>query len=213
VNSLIGSTVAHFIDLFSTETHAAFSRSPRDISGFRVRHKNMAGRIKPGDFFVCYMTRLSRWCGVLEVIEGPLIDDTPIFVPENDPFVVRFRVKPTVWLDIEKGIPIHDDAIWTALSFTRGLEKGSLAWTGKVRGSLVRLDDDDGAYLVKRLTAQANEGRIYPFTEQDQRKLATHTANRPDKVVAVSVPEGAAAGSAITGLRHRCWKKTSGATG
>ena len=56
--------------------------------------KGMAERIKPGDTFVCYLTRVSRWCGLLEVIEGPFIDSKPIFVPDSDPFVVRFRVRP-----------------------------------------------------------------------------------------------------------------------
>jgi predicted RNA-binding protein len=65
--------MAYFIDLFSPETYDAFARSPRDISGFRLRHKNMAQRIKAGDVFVCYLTRLSRWFGLLEVIEGPVI--------------------------------------------------------------------------------------------------------------------------------------------
>jgi hypothetical protein len=181
--------MTYFIDLFSPETYDAFSRSPRDISGFRLRHNNMAQRVKAGDVFVCYLTRLSRWFGLLEVIEGPFINDKPIFVPENDPFVVRFRVHTAVWLDIEKAIPIHDDAIWTGLSFTRELPKGSLGWTGKVRGSLVRLDDRDGRFLAKKLTAQVVSATSYPLNEQDARKLATHTVTRSDKVVAVSVPE------------------------
>ena len=181
--------MAYFIDLFSPETYEAFARSSRDISGFRLRHKNMAERIKNGDVLVCYLTRLSRWFGLLEVIEGPFIDGKPIFVTERDPFVVRFRVRPTVWLDIDKAIPIHDEAIWTGLSFTRELERGSIAWTGKVRGSLVRLDDRDGKFLAEKLTAQAASGRAYPLNEQDTRKLATHTVTRPDKVVTVSVPE------------------------
>jgi hypothetical protein len=128
---------------------------------------------------------------VLEVIDGPFIDNKPVFVIENDPFVVRFRVRPKVWLSAEMGIPIHDDEIWTGLSFTRELHKGSLNWTGKVRGSLVRLEDDDGAFLTGKLIAQAAQGKAYPLSEQDRRKLATHTVNRPEKVVNVSVPEDA----------------------
>ena len=181
--------MAYFIDLFSPETYEAFARSGRNISGFRLRHKGMADRIKSGDVFVCYLTRLSRWFGLLEVIEGPFIDDKPIFVSENDPFVVRFRVRPLLWLDIEKAIPIHDDAIWSGLSFTRGLEKGSIGWTGKVRGSLVRLDDRDGKFLAEKLTAQSTQDKLYPLDEQDTKKLLTHTVNRPDKVVTVSVPD------------------------
>ena len=41
--------MAYFIDLFSPETYEAFSRSPRDISGFRLRHKNRADKVKTGD--------------------------------------------------------------------------------------------------------------------------------------------------------------------
>ena len=138
---------------------------------------------------MCYLTRLSRWFGLLEVLEGPFIGDKPIFVPENDPFVVRFRVQAKVWLEYEKGIPIHEEAIWSSLSFTRRLAKDSLSWTGKVRGSLVQLDEEDGVFLARKLAAQAANGKIYPLSEQDMRSLASHKVNRPDKVVAVTVPE------------------------
>ena len=133
--------MTYFIDLFSPETYEAFARSSRDVSGFRMRHKGMAERVKPGDTFVCYLTRLSRWFGLLKVVDGPFIDNSPIFLPENDPFVVRFHVETVVWLEVDKALPIHDESIWSGLSFTRELERGSIAWTGKVRGSLVRLDD------------------------------------------------------------------------
>jgi hypothetical protein len=181
--------MAYFIDLFSPETYEAFAQSARSVSGFRARHKNVARRIKPGDVFVCYLTRLSRWCGLLEVIEGPFTDDKPIFVKENDPFIVRFRVRAVVWLEIDKGIPIHDDSIWKGLSFTRGLHKDSLGWTGKVRGSLVRLDDQDGSFLAETLKAQAAGGKAFPLTELEKQKVTRHTVNRPDKVVTVFVPE------------------------
>lgn len=74
--------MAYFIDLFSSETYEAFTRSDRATSGFRLRHKRMADRINRGDVFVCYLTRLSRWFGLLEVIEGPFIDDKPLLIAE-----------------------------------------------------------------------------------------------------------------------------------
>ena len=181
--------MAYFIDICSPETYDAFTRSARDISGFRLRHRGMAERVKPGDMFVCYLTRLSRWVGLLAVVEGPFVDNKSRFLPEDDPFVLRFRVRERVWLEIDKSIPIHDDVIWNGLSFTRNLEKGSTGWTGKVRGSLVRLDDRDGKFLADTLTLQSTELKPYPIDEQDVKKLTTHTVNRPDKVVTVSVPE------------------------
>jgi len=92
-------------------------------------------------------------------------------------------------LDPEKSVPIHDSEIWKGLSFTRNLEPGSLAWTGKVRSSLVHLDDDDGQFLANRIKVQAGDGRTYPLDEDDARKLKTHTVNRSDKVIAVSIPD------------------------
>ena len=99
--------MTYYIDLFSPETYEAFTRSTQGLSGFRMRHKGMAERIKAGDVFACYVTRVSRWCGLLEIIEGPFIDNSPIFVPEDDPFVVRFKVRPKVWLPIDQSLPIH----------------------------------------------------------------------------------------------------------
>ena len=181
--------MAYFIDLFSPETYEAFARSSRDISGFRLSHKGMAERVAPGDLFVCYLTRLSRWFGLLEVVDGPFVDDKPIFVPESDPFVVRFHVRAKVWLEIEKAIPIHDESIWAGLSFTRTLETGSIAWTGKVRGSLVRLDDNDGKFLADKLTAQAAGGR----------PLSTRRAGLKETCNA----HGHAGGQSSCGLRSR----------
>jgi hypothetical protein len=183
--------MAYYIDLFSPETHEAFTKSSRDVSGFRERHRGMAERIKPGDIFVCYLTRVSRWFGLLDVIDGPYIDNKPVFVPagEPDPFVVRFHVRPKVWLPIEQGIPIHEDFIWRGLSFTRGLDKNSTAWTGKVRGSLVRLDDKDGELIANAIVEQARTPKKYALDENDFRKLRTHVVTRADKVVSVSVPD------------------------
>jgi predicted RNA-binding protein len=181
--------MAYFIDLFSPETYEAFRSSSRDVSGFRLRQKAVTERIKPGDMLVCYMTRLSRWFGLLEVVEGPYIDSKPIFAPEDEPFVVRFRVRPLILFDPEKSIPIHDKEIWKGLSFTRKLEPGSLAWTGMVRSSLVHLDDGDGRFLADKMKAQVRDDKTYPLDDDDRRKLRTHTINRSDKVIAVSVPD------------------------
>jgi len=176
--------MAFSIDLFSPETYKAFGRSSRDISGFRLQHKRTADRVRVGDRFVCYLTGLSRWFGLLEIIEGPFIDSTPIFLLENDPFVVRFRVRELVWLDPERALPIHERRIWSGLSFTREL---AIAWTGKVRGSLGRLDDEDGTFLERESLTQSDGGPAYPLDDADKRKLRTHTVVRADKIVTVSV--------------------------
>ena len=181
--------MAYFLDLFSPETYNAFSRSDRSISGFRKRHTLAAGRVKPGDKLVCYMTKLSRWFGLLEMVEGPFQDDTPIFYSENDPFVVRFRVRPIVWLPVERAIPIYEAEVWNHLSFTHGQTRGTPTWTGSVRTSLAQMNEEDGRLLESLLVEQSRGGKAYPIDPDEFQKLATHKVRRADKDVTVTVPD------------------------
>ena len=130
----------YYTDLFSPETYQAFTNSDKSISGFRKHQKNTVANLKVGDKLICYVTRISRWIGILEVTEKFFEDDSPIFVTENDPFVMRVKVKPAVWLPLDRAIPIHEDFIWNNLSFTTALPKNSTHWTGMVRNSLKKLD-------------------------------------------------------------------------
>ena len=132
---------------------------------------NAAKRIRAGDKLLCYMTKLSRWIGNLEVESEQFIDDSPIFYPENDPFIVRFKVKTVAWLDKEKAIPIHEDEVWNSLSFTKGHQKVSSTWTGKVRASLVQLDEADGQFIETLILSQSKNGKVYPVNEEKYRKL------------------------------------------
>jgi hypothetical protein len=190
--------MAYFLNLFSPETYEAFSRSDRTVSGFRARHRSIASRVRPGDELLCYMTKLSRWVGVLRVVDGPYEDATPVFYDESDPFVVRFHVRPDVWLPVEKAIPIYDDRIWNALSFTRGQSRGTSTWTGRIRTSLAQLSDDDGALVRSAIYSQRNGGVAYPVDESQYRRYTTHRVRRADKDVSVTVPVESAVETAAT---------------
>jgi hypothetical protein len=181
--------MAYFLDLFSPETYEAFERSDRTVSGFRQRQYNAASRIQPGDKLVCYMTKLSRWFGILEVEDGPFIDSTPIFYPEDDPFVVRFHVRTAIWLPVEKAVPIHEDSVWNRLTFTRGIPKNTSSWTGRVRSSLAPVAPEDGAFLESLLQAQVTGGDLYPVPDADWRKMLTSRVRRVDRDVEVTVPD------------------------
>lgn len=181
--------MAYFLDLFSPETYEAFSHSNRTISGFRLRHQNVASRVKPGDKLICYMTKLSRWIGILEVQSERFRDDAPIFYPADDPFVIRFKVKPVAWLPKEKAIPIHDERVWHGLSFTRDFEQNTPQWTGKVRTSLNQLDNIDGRFLEELILRQTNDGEVFDLDEQEYQKIVTHKVHRLDRVISVTVPQ------------------------
>jgi hypothetical protein len=179
----------YYLNLFSPETYEAFSKSAQNISGFRIRQINAASKVHPGDKFLCYMTKLSRWVGILEVLSESFVDQTPFYYAEGDPFVVRFQVRPVAWLAREKAVPIHEDRVWNALTITRGHPKHSAAWTGRFRSSLSLLDEADGQFLERLMLAQAGDGQLYPVDEKKYQKLVAQRIRRLDKVVAVSVPE------------------------
>jgi predicted RNA-binding protein len=181
--------MAYYLDMFSPETYEAFSKTDKTITGFRRRQSTQAKRIKPGDKLVCYMTKLSRWIGVLEVTSGSFTDTTPIFYSENDPFVVRFQVRPVVWLPKEQAIPIREEKVWKRLTFTKGHEKQGSAWTGILRASLNHLEDQDGLFLEELLLSQSVSGELYPVDEREYRKWFSHPVKGPEGVVSVQVPE------------------------
>lgn len=179
----------YYLDLFSPETYEAFSKSSRDVSGFRPRQLNAAKRIHVGDRLLCYMTHLSRWIGFLEVVSEAFIDTTPIFLPQDDPFIHRFKVKPVVWLPKEKTVPIHEDEVWNSLSVTKTHSKTSKTWTGKFRASLVQIDHADATFLEQLLIRQSTVGKNYPVDEDKYRRSLTQQIRRAEKAITVTVPE------------------------
>ena len=108
--------MAFFLNLFSAETWSAFRAAGGNVSGFSRYQETQARRtIKPGDIFLCYMVKLGRWCGALRIIDGPYVDETPLFRPNDDPFVVRFKVEPIVTLSPELALPVVLPEIWDRL--------------------------------------------------------------------------------------------------
>src|SRR5215471_11989557 len=102
----------YYTDLFTPETWAAFRSRGGTICGFPKRQRKAVEALEEGDILCCYMTKLSRWCGVVEVASGAYEDETPYFT-DPDPFVIRIKVKPHVVLDPELSIPISE--LWPRL--------------------------------------------------------------------------------------------------
>ncbi|MDE0529142.1 MAG: hypothetical protein OXH85_10715 [Truepera sp.] len=179
--------MGYFLNLFTPKTWQIFRKSGAGVTGFRERHRRLASeRVHSGDLFICYLTRLSRWCGVLQVQSEVYRDDSPIF-DDPDPYPIRFRVETLVDLELEEAIPIYEDEVWNGLSITKQHQRGQSAWTGFFRGSLNRFDESDGSYLVGLLKAQQESLRGYPLTAKDRRQLAR--VRTPDREVEVEVPD------------------------
>ncbi|MBF8965753.1 hypothetical protein I0P70_21050 [Pontibacter sp. FD36] len=182
--------MAYFVNLFSPDTLEAFNKSDQTISGFREGQRSAASKIKVGDRFICYVTRLSRWIGILEVTDKFFVDDSPIFLTEDDPFILRFKVKPLVWLPLNLAVPIYEDICWENLTFTADQEKTSSKWTSMVRGSLRKFDDTDGQFLEQLLYKQTQKPTSFPLSDSDKKKSKGPTVKtQHNKKVTVSIPE------------------------
>lgn len=182
----------YFIDLFSPETAKAFTNSNQEISGYRISRKSYVEnkKIGIGDKFICYCTRIQRFIGVLEVTSNYFIDDKPIFTSDEDPFILRFKVKALVWLPLEKSIPLHNDFIWNNLSFTKNLEKESRNWTYMVFSSPRLWPADDCIFLEKALLEQKDKQLDYPFSEEDEKKLKPSKIKLSNKKeVSITIPD------------------------
>jgi len=180
-------SVAYFTDLFTVETYEAFLASDQTISGFRQTQEGMANRLTVGDKMLVYIKGLSRWAAVFEVTDGPFIDSSPIFLPINDPFVVRFRVKALPALPLDQAIPIRTETVFNTLSFTKGKEGGY--WLGPLRRSLQHIGDADGQFLEKILLQQAREQKVFPIDQDQLDQLRPKQVKRTDGTVGVTVPK------------------------
>jgi predicted RNA-binding protein len=70
----------YWLDLFTGITWEEFLEHGANISGFRESRKKVARRVSPGDYFLCYLTGISRFVGMLEVKSKCYFDTTRIWV-------------------------------------------------------------------------------------------------------------------------------------
>jgi len=159
----------------------------------------MAKKIQPGDTFLPYLLRFSRWVGLFEVVEGPYEDRSPRFTSIDDPYVIRFKVKPRIWLDRDETIPIDLPELWDHLSFTKGRTKSDY-YLGPLRRSAQQIAPEDAAVLIDRLKQQQKQRIQYPVDQAEWEAAIETTVRRGDRVVELTIPpaENVAAPTAET---------------
>jgi predicted RNA-binding protein len=94
------------LGLLTGTTWQEFLTVGANIFGFRERRWRIFQRIKTGDYPLSYLTGISRWIGLLEVISTPYRDSTPIW--KDAEFPCRLRVKVLIALRPETAVPVLD---------------------------------------------------------------------------------------------------------
>ena len=94
---------SYWLDLFTGTTWEEFLAAGGEVSGFRERRWKTVQQMKPGDYLLCYLTGISRWIGVLEVVSEAFKDITPI--SKDEAFPARVRVRQVATLPPGDGRP------------------------------------------------------------------------------------------------------------
>lgn len=172
----------YWLDLFTGKTWEEFHKSGANVSGFKERRGNIAKKIHPGDYLICYLTGLSRFIGVLEVLSESYFDsETRIW--EDQVFPVRFKVKVIYALNAKTAIPVHN--LKDKLSIFRDA-KSTKSWSGYFRGSPFRFDPKDAELIVEAI----KDATINPIEREfDENKYWRRPKIYESTVGAVTVPE------------------------
>jgi len=171
----------YWLDLFTGLTWNEFNAAGASVSGFRQSRWKTVQKIKEGDYLLCYLTGVSRFIGVLEVIGTAYQDNSQIWSDED--FPCRLQVKPVMKLTPETAIPVQE--LRGKLSVFQNL-KNPNAWTGHFRGSPVKWTTSDGeAVITALLNAKEN-----PINRPvDKRKLQYRPKPIKAKMGPVTIPE------------------------
>jgi hypothetical protein len=176
---------AYWIDLFTGETWNQFLEAGGDVSGFWQTRWNSVQKLKPGDYLLAYLTGVSRFVGVLEVISEAFQDATPIWQTED--FPARVRVRPVVILTPETGVPIT--TLRGVLSFMLDPTRPN-EWVGHVRGSPVRWTDADGEAVVAAIRQAEADPVVRPVSARALARCPRGVATAIGTVTAPAADEG-----------------------
>ena len=178
----------YWLDLFTGATWDEFRQAGSRITGFRASTRRVGAAVQTHDVLLCYLTGVMRWVGALEVV-GPSSDRSPIW--KDDPFPVRFEVRPLVLLDAKHGVPMTD--LEGRVAFFAGADDRG-KFKGFVRRSPNKFQRPEDGALVLSLLRQAEASPI--ARPVDPRRLAYKPLYRVERrrgkirvPVTVAVPE------------------------
>ena len=142
--------------------------------------------MKEGDVLLCYLTRASRWVGLLEVTGEAYWDESVVWSSQTFPSRVPVRVLTA--LEPEHSVPVLD--MRDELSVFEGLTNPNL-WSGPFRGSPTKWKSVDGE-AVKQAIDEAKETPIRrPLPRALKAKGVTpaETVETADGSIAVPIDE------------------------
>jgi predicted RNA-binding protein len=172
----------YWLDLFTGTTWQEFLAAGGKVSGFPESRWTTVRQVRPGDYLLCYVTGISRFIGVLEVVKPPYKDSSRL-IWQQDVYPCRLDVKQVEILTPETAIPILD--LKDQLSIFDP-EKSPSSWTGYVRAAPARWKASDGELILQAIIEGKRRPVPRPF---DPKKLVRRPSALKSRVGAVTIPE------------------------
>jgi len=171
----------YWLDLFTGKTWEEFLKNGAEVTGFRLKRKKISQAIRPGDFFICYITGISRFIGLLEVKSELYIDESPLWKDES--FPVRFKVELIHKLEPKTAVPVMQ--LKDRLSIFKNL-KSPHAWTGFFRGSPAKFKFEDGSIIASAIEQAVNNPVEREYDELQKSRTFTIVPVSSSAIVPVS---------------------------
>ena len=136
----------YYLALFNEETWNEFLDMGSSIYGTTLNKQKRMETINAGDFLICYVTKIARFVGLLDITSKAYLDDHRIW--KNDIYPVRVNVQPVYILEATNGIPISE--LKEELEIFINL-KNPKNWSGFFISSLNTFQEHDAKIIVNKL--------------------------------------------------------------
>ncbi len=137
---------SYWVVTFTLKTWAEAQAAGGNIVGFRSSSRGGFRRMALGDHVLCYLTGISRFVAVQEVVSGIFVSKSPIW--KDDYLPLRVSVMDIVRLEPETAVPVSE--LRSDLSIFRNLKRPS-AWGVHFRTSPKKWKEADGKVVVSAL--------------------------------------------------------------
>ncbi len=183
----------YWLNLFTIETWNEFLAAGSGVTGFSESRWSTVRNIKPGDYMLCYLTKVSRFVGVLEAVSEPFSDEERIWSKALYPS--RVRVKPMVTLTPETAIPITD--LRENLSIFQGISNPN-AWSGHVRGSPTKWSAIDGKAVMTALVTAQETPVVRPLPTRHSRTARRSSSRGEENSAGIVIDDSVGESSSVT---------------
>jgi predicted RNA-binding protein len=143
---------AYWLVVFTEKTWAEALAAGGNIVGFRSASRNNFEKIAVGDYLLCYLTGISRFVAVQEVVSEPFLDDTPVW--KDDVFPYRVMAKTITQLKPDTAVPVKELAPRLSI-FNKFILPGN--WGVFFRTSPRKWNKEDGQIVVDAIQRAAKE--------------------------------------------------------